>query len=472
MRATRCRWMLGIAAVAISAALPARAETLSETLAATYRNNPTLQAAREALKATDEQLAQALGYWWRPTVTATLEQGKEWVSSSDDDFYPGGYPSVYEELSGTTDVRQAEITGTLYLWRGGQTEAQIDYARALIEAQEAVLDDTEQTALSQTASTYADVVLQLVSLDLDDEHRDDLMALGTMVEDMLGRQLATVSDVSQVRLALAELEDSRLSTRGDLQSSRSQLLQLSGVYPTEMEHWPALSAPPESLEEALGIAQRENPQIVSARAEVIANEAAVREQEGALLPTLSVVGDWTWNYQKSDYRRSTLLSEDNRSSTASVLLELTIPLYDGGVTYSAVREAKRTAAQSRSELMATEAQIADDVRQAWEQLLAARERIEVGAGRWDDAKAALDGEERLFRQGDTTIRDLIDAHGDVVDARLAIEQAQHDAFVATVNLYTAMGRFDSITLGLDVVRFDPRQYLEEVESLPLGIGLE
>src|SRR3984957_18820555 len=53
---------------------PASAQTLTEAFAYAYNNNPQLLAQRAALRATDEQVPQALSNW-RPTVTFTGQGG-------------------------------------------------------------------------------------------------------------------------------------------------------------------------------------------------------------------------------------------------------------------------------------------------------------------------------------------------------------------------------------------------------------
>ena len=71
----------------------AQAQTLNEALAATYETNPNITAALNQLRATDEQLAQAYQYWWRPELAGTLEYGKEWIDTSTDsttDSIPSG----------------------------------------------------------------------------------------------------------------------------------------------------------------------------------------------------------------------------------------------------------------------------------------------------------------------------------------------------------------------------------------------
>ncbi len=71
---------LVIAAAAVAAAPGAAAVTLEEALIAAYNNNPTLRAQRAALRATDEEVPEALS-GWRPTVTVTGEAGKSDVES-------------------------------------------------------------------------------------------------------------------------------------------------------------------------------------------------------------------------------------------------------------------------------------------------------------------------------------------------------------------------------------------------------
>ena len=229
---------------------------------------------------------------------------------------------------------------------------------------------------------------------------------------------------------------------------------------------------PGNLADAIAIAQKENPRLAAARAEVEANEAATREEEGALLPTISVVGDYTVDFTRSHYENYTVTEEYSKVGTASITLQLTMPFYDGGSTYSLVREAKRTASQSRAQLIAAENDVVNKVTSAWQNYQAAARRIDVGYNRWQAASDALAGTQRQFQQGLVTVRDLIDANNDIISARQAIEQAQYDAYTANIDLLVAMGRFDATQLELPVNTYDPKAYLRDIDSLWLGIGLE
>src|SRR5258708_34614876 len=73
-------WASRVASVAAALLLlggaSASAQTLTESFAYAYNNNPQLLAQRAALRATDEGVPQALSNW-RPTVNFTGSAGRE-----------------------------------------------------------------------------------------------------------------------------------------------------------------------------------------------------------------------------------------------------------------------------------------------------------------------------------------------------------------------------------------------------------
>src|SRR5438445_1989163 len=82
MDGTGVRRAVCAAAIAALLAIPltAQAETLESALAQAYRNNPTLNAQRAALRAIDEQVPQALaGY--RPRINASIDSGYQHFES-------------------------------------------------------------------------------------------------------------------------------------------------------------------------------------------------------------------------------------------------------------------------------------------------------------------------------------------------------------------------------------------------------
>src|SRR5512132_2452223 len=91
-------------------------QTLQETLATAYENNATLNAQRARLRATDEQVPQALsGY--RPTVSAFSEVGRTWLDGNKKSLVGKEDNALFARTYGAS-IEQP-------LFRGGQTAAAV-----------------------------------------------------------------------------------------------------------------------------------------------------------------------------------------------------------------------------------------------------------------------------------------------------------------------------------------------------------
>ena len=104
---------------AISVATPAQAQTLTDALAEAYNTNPQLLAQRALLRATDEQVPQALSFW-RPTVNFTGQVGYSTGSFQTDRPVP--LPTAYAFTSKPDQIwcnprRRSRSTAAAGRWR-------------------------------------------------------------------------------------------------------------------------------------------------------------------------------------------------------------------------------------------------------------------------------------------------------------------------------------------------------------------
>src|ERR1700757_3643648 len=181
-------------AVGLGAAPGARAQSLVEALSATYNSNPDLLAARAVLRQTDETLAQAVANW-RPKVLLNVEYNK-----SEADSLPVLRPNTYLVLNGRTTLLQAIQP----IFRGGATVAATKTAQANIQAQRAVLADTEQQVLLNAITTYADLVRDA---GIVDARRNNVKVLVQQLDATRERFRVgelTITDVSQAEARLEQ----------------------------------------------------------------------------------------------------------------------------------------------------------------------------------------------------------------------------------------------------------------------------
>ena len=216
-------------------------------------------------------------------------------------------------------------------------------------------------------------------------------------------------------------------------TAQAQYLQVVGVPP------PPRLAPappvdrlsPRTLDGAIARGRTEHPLITTAMYNVDIAVQQVKIAEGALTPTLSAVG----NVQKQFGSTQSLALLETLS--ASVAAQLSVPLYQGGAEYAAIRQSKETLGQRRLDLDTARDQVQSQVTQAWGQLDAAKAQINATQAQVTAAEVALNGVREEARVGQRTTLDVLNAQQDLVNARVALVTAQRDRVVGV--LYRAGG---------------------------------
>ena len=185
--------------------------------------------------------------------------------------------------------------------------------------------------------------------------------------------------------------------------------------------------------------------------------------EGALYPTLNVVGSATKGFGAA----SSLTTIEQ--FVGSVAGQYSIPVYQGGGEYSAIRQAKETLSQRRVDLDTAREQSQQTVVQSWGQLEAAKAQIQATQAQVAAAEIALNGVREEARVGQRTTLDVLNAQQELVNARVSLVTAQRDRVVASYTLLAAVGRLSAQVLGLGVQIYDPVVHYHQVRDSWVGV---
>ncbi len=433
-----------LAAIALlMLAAPARAaQSLEEALAMAYRSNPQLQAERARQRSTDEGVARALG-GFRPTIVVTGEAGR-----AVDEFRTR---NSFSGATNITDVNrgprtyQAQMRQSIY--NGGQTISDYRRSEAIVEQGRARLISAEQAVLSEAARAYVDVARDYRVVQLT---RDNVEYLAEVQEAIRARfevKDVTRTDIAQAEARLARGLADRQAAEGALARSRSAYVRVIGeesLTGLEMPSPPANL--PDSLDRALDDVEN-NPDLVAARFLEVAARAQIGVVRSGLLPDLSLRGA----VRRQDEADQKHFERD----TAEVLLQLSIPIYEGGVSAAQTREAKHIASQRLLEVEQATRAAADAVRAAWEALTSSRARIASIRENITAAELALDSVTEEAKVGARTVLDRLNAQQELLDASVSLLRAQRDEFIASNDLLSAMGKMTAQNLALDVELYDP-----------------
>ena len=162
-------------------------------------------------------------------------------------------------------------------------------------------------------------------------------------------------------------------------------------------------------------------------------------------------------------------SEDARPARApgtrraSIGGRLTVPLYQGGEVASSVRQYKETLGQRRIDLDSSRAQVRQAFVSAWGELDAARAQVTAAETQVSAQQLALDGVIEERRVGQRTTLDVLNSQQDLLEARVALVNAQYRRVVGAYTVLSAYGKLDAQTLGLAVDIYDPTEHYNAVK---------
>jgi outer membrane protein TolC len=384
---------------------------LPVALAFARENSPDLKVLAERVVQARNEVSRAWAQV-KPTLTGT---GSYTHNSTGQAVFRSvqGAPPIVEE--GSPNTVAGALSFQLPVFNGrvfpaiATASQRVDVAR-LDEAQQ------RQELLLAVASAYYSGVqlleLAKVAFRTAENTRDHAIQAQARFE--AGQIQRSASVRARVDVLRADEEVRRASY--SYAATKSQLAQLTGLRDTAFELEAPREPPPEirgDLRQLLERALRDRAEMAAARANV---EIAARLKTDAwaqFLPTLAFNATGRYNSQ-ADF--------EGHNLTWAVTLALTLPLYDGGLRYVALKDADSRAREARAQERGQSARIEDELRrarldldsaralrtQSEQTLLYARENEQLVSAQFEAGTATQvevsDAESALFQSEQTAIQ--------------------------------------------------------------------
>ena len=436
-------------AICVVPVRPASAENLPEALVRTYQVNPQLNAERARLRGTDEGVPQALaGY--RPQIIASLSAGLQAVRVL-----------LPDNTIQTATLRSWTIGLTVNqtLLNGFKTANTVRQSEAQIHSGREALRNVGQGVLLDAVTAYTNV---LANQSLVEAQRVNV----TFLRETLGttRKRLEGGDVTPTDVAQAEARLSR--GLADLNAAEVNLAISQAIYAQVTGAPPGRLVQPESIdrllprnrEEALAIARKEHPAILAAMYDTDVAQFGTKIAESSLWPTVGVQG----NIMRSRDTDTTLGTQ--AQDQASILGTAVVPLYDGGLAASQIRQAKEMAMQSRIVLEQVRGQSQTAVVGGWVTHEGAKIALAAAESEVRAAGIALSGVQKEAQAGQRTTLDVLNSQQDLTQARARLIGAQRDRVIAAYTLLSATGHLDVKTLALKTPDYAPEVHYQQVRD--------
>jgi outer membrane protein len=283
-----------------------------------------------------------------------------------------------------------------------------------------------------------------------------------VTQDRRDSGAVTDTDLDQAQAQLAAGEASLHSARSTLLTTKANYRRIIGNEPEGLSAgMPVDRFSPRTLDAAIAQSLSQNPSVTAAMYDVDVAQLQVKIAEAGLYPTLVLQG--SVQQQQFNSSDSTL-----RLLNSTVQAKLTIPIYQGGSEYSAIRQSKEAVSQQRLSLDQVRNQVRASVVQYWGQLEAAKAQTEAAERQVKYAERALNGVRDEAQVGQRTTLDVLNAVQALLNARVGLIIAQHDRVVASYNLLSAVGRLAPAVLGLPTQIYDPGVNYHQVRDSWFG----
>jgi TolC family type I secretion outer membrane protein len=446
--------VVGAAVPCAMGALPAAAESLTDALIETYSSNPQLEAERAQLRATDETVPQALA-GWRPTVQVNGSGGAEATQNSP------AQPPLSPAYSAYT-AWNVDLSVSQPVYQSGRTVAQTAQAEDTVRAERAHAVAVESAVLLASVQAYLDVLRDQAVVEANRDNEAVLRGLldATKKRAQIGELNAT--DLAEATTHYNAAMAARQSAEGTLAADRVNYRRAVGHLPGVLSPVSVHPALPKAPEQALQLAVNNNPNVIAAVFTENAARDAVLATRAQLGPNVNVVGD---------VNRSPNASLNGlQTTTESLVLRVTLPLYEAGTVYSQTRQAIETVGQRRDQIDDARRAALQGAGQALEAIQATRDTIVTLNETLRTSKIAVEDLRKEISVGARAVFEALIAQQDQFGYRVTLAQNQHDLAVAEWNLAQQIGSLTAADLKLPVALYDVDKHYREVRDKWWGIG--
>lgn len=413
----------------------AQAMSLNETLSQTLARNPALAAADATYEARYKEQFVTLSDML-PQVTAFATDSHNDTNAEDRD---GGYQPSPASNDFNSDSYGVQVTQQLFT--SGKNLNAFRSKRAEVEAEKAKLKGTEQQVLLGAVVAHLDVLQARSVFDLREKNLNVLSKQLEAVQDRFSVGVVTRTDVAQSRAAVAGAKSAMLGAEAALRSAEAVYREIVGVAPEKLDKPIKLPRLPRSLDRAIQTARRENPDLKNAQEMSKSGKYTSYSTVGSVLPQVNLTGTYS--------RGENLRGAENDTEATSVEVRVTVPLFLGGKSIAAISASQDVSNALKQNVHIASNTVEREVVVAWNNMQATKSAIEATEEQIRASQLALEGVRQENTLGTRTNLDVLNAEQGLLDARVALVQAERNQYVAAYNLVATTGRLTAKRMRLE-----------------------
>ena len=404
-----------------------QAENLMQVYQQARLSNPELRKSAADRDAAFEKINEA-----RSPLLPQLGLGADYT-------YSNGYRDANGVNSNATSA-SLQLTQTLFdmsKWR----------ALTLQEKSAGIQDVTyqtdQQTLILNTATAYFNVLNAIDVLSYTQAQKDAVYRQLDQTTQRFNVGLVAITDVQNARSQYDTVLANEVTARNNLDNAVEQLRQVTGNYYPELASLNIdgfKTNKPQAVNALLKEAENRNLSLLQARLSQDLAREQIRLAQDGHLPTLGLtastgVSDTSYNGSKTN----TSQYDDSNMGQNKIGLNFSLPLYQGGMVNSQVKQAQYNFVGASEQLESAHRSVVQTVRSSFNNINASISSINAYKQAVVSAQSSLDAMEAGYSVGTRTIVDVLDATTTLYNAKQQLANARYTYLINQLNVKSALG---------------------------------
>ena len=412
------------------------------------QNDPVIRQADANRLAAREARPQALAALL-PQLNGTASVTRDHNTGTQPFFATTstGAPLVIPEPAGvdtTTRGWGLNLRQNVFSWANWMA---LKGANAQVAQAEATYQAAEQQLILRVAQAYFAVLTAVDTLEADQTALEAIARQQDQAEKRFDVGLIAITDVEDARAARDTAAATVIADKRALATAEDQLQEITGQKYDRLAKpgtdMPLLNPEPADESRWVNISLEQNPTLISSRLAADVARDNVRLAVGGHLPTLDIVAGRSYQSQALDENfAGEPFSYDTYFNDRQIGLQLTVPLFTGGLTQSKVRQAEYLWIAAKEGVVQSSRATERQARDAYLGVISGIAHVQALRQALESNQTALKATEAGYEVGTRTSVDLVTARKNLVQAQTNYAVARYDYIVSVLTLRLAAGNLD------------------------------
>ena len=400
---------------------------LSDALSLAYKKNPELNAERENIKASKQDLNISKSEFL-PSVTLSGTKSSQDTSKLTNQ---DGSSATINDVNPKT--QSIKIEQKIFQGFGGVA----DYEKNKIglAVADAKLLQVEQNTLLKAVDAFSGAIFANEKYSIYQQNLNLIERQVEMDQVRLDRGQVTLADLAQSESSLAEAEAKFIQAKNDVVTAKLNyetiIGPISDTFQLEKDITMNLKIPT-SLEKSINLSKNSNPNLIISKLEFEQSKKDVQIAQSNLSPSASL----SFETKETDDLSSTYDQQDKETLEATI----TWPIFSGGKNYASLSKSKNL--RNRKQLLYENAVKLNDsnVASAWSNLQSSKSVLEAVKLQVKAAEIANEGITAEYEsgQGRSTL-DVLQSNSILLDAKVSLAKSERDYLLSQFQLLKSVG---------------------------------